>query len=203
MSLLNIFKRQKQVAGAPEWIIAGLGNPGPKYEHSRHNAGFMALDALCEKNSVKLRKIRFFSLIGYGTISDSNILFVKPQTFMNLSGKAVSAAADYYRIPMERVIVIYDDVSLPVGKIRVRKKGSAGGHNGIKDIIRLCGTEDFPRVKIGIGSPENPGYELTDWVLGRFGKEEIPAVKSAIERAALAAEKIIAEGAEAAAGEFN
>lgn len=206
MSIFDLFaklEKSKKAAGPPEWIIAGLGNPGNKYSNSRHNAGFMALDLLGERLSIKIDRIRFHSLCGQGAVSDRNVLLIKPQTFMNASGKAVAAASSFYKIPLERVLVLYDDVSLPAGKIRIREKGSAGGHNGIKDIIRLCGTDKFPRVKIGIGTPSNPGYELVDWVLGGFSEDERPKITQAIDRASSAVGRILELGAERAASEFN
>ena len=153
------------------YIIAGLGNPGKKYENTRHNMGFLAVDLLAEKYGIKVNKLRFKALTGEGRIAGQKVLIMKPQTYMNLSGESVRALMDYYKLDMEDLIVIYDDISLDVGQIRVRPKGSAGGHNGIKNIIQHTGTQEFARVKIGVGGkPE--GGDLVKHVLGRFSREE-------------------------------
>ncbi|MEG0167254.1 MAG: aminoacyl-tRNA hydrolase [Ruthenibacterium sp.] len=154
-----------------DYLIVGLGNPGEKYDGSRHNTGFCALDFLAETWGIRVTKARFDALTGSGTVGEFKVLLVKPQTFMNLSGTAVHKAADFYKIPPERIIVLFDDISLPPGKIRLRKTGSAGGHNGIKSIINHIGT-DFPRIKIGVGEKPHPDYDLADWVLSRFTQTE-------------------------------
>jgi len=158
--------------GPVEFLIVGLGNPGPKYNGTRHNTGFMALDALAEKLGARVEKLRFQSLCGDAVIEGKRVLLMKPGTFMNLSGQAVQEAAGYHKVPMDRVLVLMDDVSLPVGALRIRKKGSAGGHNGLKNIIYLTGRDDFPRVKIGVGEKPHPDYDLADWVLGKFSPED-------------------------------
>ena len=148
-----------------EWLIAGLGNPGAKYENTRHNMGFRTVELLAEQKSVKLNKVKFKSAYNLFEFAGTRCLVMKPQTYMNLSGEAVREAAQFYKIPPERVLVIYDDVSLPVGKLRVRPSGSAGGHNGIKSIIAHLGTQEFPRIKIGTGAPEEKD-SMIDWVIG-------------------------------------
>lgn len=159
-------------AGPVEYLIVGLGNPGAQYNGTRHNTGFMALDTLAEKLGVRVEKLRFKALTGEAVIAGRRALLMKPGTFMNLSGQAVREAAAYHKVPMDRVLVLMDDVSLPVGALRIRKKGSAGGHNGLKNIIYLTGRDDFPRVKIGVGEKPHPDYDLADWVLGKFSPEE-------------------------------
>ena len=155
------------------YIIAGLGNPGRKYVGTRHNMGFEALDAVAAKYKIDIKKAKFNALYGEGTIEGEKVVLVKPQTFMNLSGEAIRQFKDWYKVDNSQIIIIYDDTSLPVGKMRIRPKGSAGGHNGIKSIIYQLNSDEFPRVKIGIGSPSNPDYDLADYVLGKFTKEEV------------------------------
>jgi len=207
MSIFDLFKKieseKKPAFGPPEWMIVGLGNPGAKYETTRHNAGFLALDVLSAKLGIRVDSMKFSGLIGRGTVNGKNVILLKPQKFMNLSGECVKAAADFYNLPMERVIVLYDDVSLQPGKIRVRAKGSAGGHNGIKNIIMQCGTDVFPRVKIGVGDKPHPDYDMADWVLSNFTKEEQQALTPAIDNAAAAAQVIITSGAAEASNRFN
>jgi PTH1 family peptidyl-tRNA hydrolase len=184
------------------YIVAGLGNPGPKYAATRHNAGFWMLDKLAEKYGVKVDKGRFDALTGEAVISGERVLLLKPMTFMNLSGKAVSAAAAFYKIPMERVLVVFDDISLPPSKMRIRKKGSAGGHNGIKSILEYCGTEEFPRIKIGVGDKPKD-WDLADYVLSRFQKEEQEAVREALKETSEACHVMITSGIEAAMNLYN
>ncbi|HEX3026191.1 MAG TPA: aminoacyl-tRNA hydrolase, partial [Clostridia bacterium] len=174
-------------------MVAGLGNPGKEYEGTRHNAGFIALDSISQSLNVRLDRARFKSCCGIASVGGKKALLMKPQTFMNLSGEAVAEASSFYKIPMEKVIVIYDDISLPVGKIRIRPKGSAGGHNGIKNIISLTGTDVFPRIKIGVGQKPRPDYDLVDWVLGRIPQTEKEQFAQAVESTARAAEMIIQE----------
>ena len=167
--------------GKIEYIIAGLGNPGSRYENTRHNAGFMALDELAKQEGFEMKKLKFKALIADEMIDGKRCLIMKPQTMMNLSGEAILAAADYYNIPDENIIVIYDDVSLDVGKTRIRRKGSAGGHNGIKSIISCLGSEDFPRIKVGVGKKPNADYDMADWVLGEIPKADSERLKTAID----------------------
>ena len=167
------FKKQTSI----DAIIVGLGNPGKKYEGTRHNAGFAALDHVAEKWGVRVTKAKFDALTGTGTAAGVKVLLMKPQTFMNLSGDAVRKAADFYKVPPERIIVLFDDISLAPGRLRIRKTGSAGGHNGIKSIIGNIG-QDFPRVKIGVGEKPRPEYDLADWVLSRLTQSEKKAVEA-------------------------
>lgn len=189
--------------GAPEWIVAGLGNPGIQYEGTRHNAGFAALDMLAAKNGVRIDRAKFKALCGIGQVAGKRVLLLKPQTFMNLSGEAVAAAAHFYKLPVERVLVLFDDISLPVGKLRVRRKGSAGGHNGIKSIIGECGSDGFPRVKIGVGDKPHPDYDLASWVLGKFSEAERPVFAQSLDRAAEAVEELIQNGVGSAMNLYN
>ncbi len=148
-----------------DYLVVGLGNPGKQYENSRHNVGFRMLDALAERQGVKVTRAKFQALTGTGRIGGARVLLMKPTTYMNLSGDAIRAAADYYKLPPERIIVLFDDISLEPGHIRIRAEGSAGGHNGLKSIIAQLGSEKFPRVKVGVGAKPRPDYDLADWVL--------------------------------------
>lgn len=170
-------------SGAYDYIIAGLGNPGAKYEMTRHNAGFLAIDMLAMKQNKEIKRLKFHALTCDVEIEGKKCLLMKPQTFMNNSGEAIGEAAKFYKIPPQNIIVLSDDISLDVGKIRIRRKGSAGGHNGLKSIIAHLGSEDFPRVKIGVGKKPNAYMDLADWVLGRFPKELEPQLKEALENA--------------------
>ncbi len=207
MSIFDLLKKiqdeRAEAPGKPEWIIAGLGNPGKKYELTRHNTGFLMLDTLSGILKADVRDVKFRALCGRSKVGDTSVLLMKPQTFMNLSGESIVEAASFYKIPMEHVIVVYDDVSLPIGKIRIRGKGSAGGHNGIKNIIERSGTDVFPRIKIGVGAPAHPGYELIDWVLGTFSESERKEMTGAIDSACSAASLIIERGVSIAAGKYN
>ena len=208
MSIFDIFAkierdRETQRTQPIEWLVVGLGNPGAKYEGTRHNAGFRALDGYSKKSGQKIDRMKFKALVGEGALGGKRVLFVKPQTFMNLSGEAVRDAAAFYQVPPERVIVLSDDVSLDVGTLRIRPKGSAGGQNGLKNIIYHLKSEEFPRVKIGVGHKPHPEYDLADWVLSRFGAEEQKAIDKACADAVEAAACIIAEGCPAAAQKFN
>lgn len=189
--------------GKIEYIIAGLGNPGKKYENTRHNAGFKAVDLLAKEEGFEFKKMKFHALIADEVLAGKRCLIMKPQTMMNLSGEAIVEAAQYYNIPDEKIIVIFDDVSLDVGKIRVRRKGSAGGHNGIKSIISCLGSEDFPRVKIGVGKKPSPEYDMVSWVLGEISAEKQTEFNEALPNAVGAAEMIISDGVDAAMNEFN
>ena len=196
-------KKDKAFMGPVEYIIAGLGNPGSRYENTRHNVGFRAADLLAVRHGIRVKDLKFRAVYGLGHICDKRAAILKPQTFMNLSGEAVRDCAAFFKLPMERVIVIYDDVSLEPGRLRVRDKGSAGGHNGIKDILYKCGTDGFPRVKIGVGAPPHKDYDLADWVLSPFAKKENEVIAQMIDRAADAVEEIIREGPDAAANRYN
>lgn len=186
-----------------EYLIAGLGNPGMQYENTRHNAGFLSVDALCNELNVKLTRHKFDSVFGDAQISGKRVIIAKPQTFMNNSGRAVSELCRFYKIPADRIIVIFDDISLPVGNIRIRRKGSAGGHNGIKDIMELLGTEDIMRIKVGVGDKPDADYDLKDWVLGKMPKEQADAFNGAFNAAAAAVREIISNGIDSAMNKYS
>ena len=188
---------------AVDWLVAGLGNPGQKYQNTRHNMGFLTVDLLAEQRGVKLNRVKFKSAYNILSFAGCRCLVMKPQTYMNLSGEAVREAAQFYKIPADRVLVIYDDVSLPVGKLRVRPTGSAGGHNGIKNIIAHLGTQDFPRIKIGTGAPAGGGEEMVDWVIGVPSQAERKVLYESFERAVQAAECVIEHGCQRAMNDFN
>lgn len=190
-------------SGSVSWLIVFLGNPGPKYECTRHNAGFMAGDALAKKLGVSINKLRFRALTAAAEINGEKVLLMKPQTFMNLSGEAVGQAARFYKIPPERVLVVSDEISLPLGKLRVRPKGSAGGHNGLKSIIASLGSDAFPRIRIGVGAPPHPDYDMADWVLSVFRNQDLEDMLAASERAAEAVTTYISNGPERAMNRFN
>lgn len=181
----------KKQSSSYEYIIVGLGNPGAKYEMTRHNAGFLAIDLFANDNNVDIKKLKFHSLVGDVNINGKRCLLMKPQTFMNNSGEAVGEAARFYKIPAENVIVLSDDFSFDVGKIRIRRKGSAGGHNGLKSIIAHLGTENFTRVKIGVGQKPHPDYDIINWVLGRFPKELEADLKASLQNAAASVPLIV------------
>lgn len=186
-----------------DYIIAGLGNPGSRYEMTRHNAGFLAMDLLAIEEGFDIKKLRHHALVSDAVISGKKCLVMKPQTMMNASGEAVGEAAKFYKIPPERVIIVYDDISLDVGKTRIRRKGSAGGHNGIKSIIAHLGSENFPRVKIGVGKKPSPEYDLVSWVLGRFPKEQESDLKSALENSTNAVRLIVNDEMDRAMNLYN
>lgn len=200
---IKLKAREKESPGAPEYLVVGLGNPGARYEDTRHNAGFMAADALAAKYGCKLDRLKFKSLCGTAVIDGKKVLILKPSTFMNLSGEAVRDAAAFYKLPMDRVLVLFDDVSLPPGKLRIRRKGSDGGHNGIKNIIYLTGNDDFPRVKIGVGAKPHPDYDLAAWVLSRFSQAERQELKTALEDSVKAVELIVSGKLDEAMNRFN
>ena len=201
-SLFDKIKKKEEAGGPPEYIIAGLGNPGTEYERTRHNTGFMAVEKAAEKAGVKIDKLKFKSYTAIGTLAGHRVLFMKPCTYMNLSGEAVTAAMEFYKIPIEHVIVLFDDISLDVGKMRIRKKGSDGGHNGIKNIIYLSGSNEFPRIKIGVGGkPE--GWDLADWVLSKFSDEDMKLLSPMFENAVSALGLIMDGKAEEAMGKYN
>lgn len=195
-----IFKKSN---GGYDYLIVGLGNPGAKYEMTRHNAGFLAVDLLAVKENLNIKKLKYHALIGDAVINGKKCLVMKPQTFMNNSGEAVGEAARFYKIPPERVIVISDDFSFDVGQIRIKRKGSAGGHNGLKSIIAHLGSENFPRIKVGVGKKPSEDYDIIDWVLGRFPKELEKDLKSALENAVDALPYIVNEEIDKAMNLFN
>lgn len=189
--------------GAPEYLVAGLGNPGKQYLHTRHNAGFLAVEYLSQQLHAPVKRIRHHALTGNAVVGGHRVMLLMPQTYMNLSGESVGDAARFYKIPPERIIVIYDDKDIPVGRLRVRGKGSAGGHNGIKSIIQELGSQDFPRVKIGVGAKPNPEYDLAAWVLSTFSASEEKALAVSLKNAADAALSIIDNGVPETANRFN
>lgn len=198
-----IFKRNKEYGGTYDYMIVGLGNPGKQYEITRHNVGFITIDLMSEKYSFKVNKLKFKSLVGEVRIGGKRCIVLKPQTFMNLSGEAVREAAQFYKILPENIIVIFDDISLDPGKLRIRRKGSHGGHNGMKNIIALMGNDNIPRIKMGVGAKPNPEYDLADWVLSRFTKKEAEEIKKAAENAIEAVELMVRGNIDKAMSDFN
>ncbi len=194
-----LFKKPSGVS----WIIVGLGNPGSKYQNTRHNIGFITADYIADEKRVKLNKIKFKASYNILTIGGEKCLLMKPNTYMNLSGEAVKEAATFYKVPADHVIVIFDDCSLPCGKLRIRQNGSAGGHNGIKSIISHLGTDAFPRIKIGVGEKPHPDYDMADWVLSSFSEQDKKLLKPAVENAAKALEVFISDGPDRAMNKFN
>lgn len=189
-----------KTSGKYSWIVVFLGNPGPKYAMTRHNAGFITADAFMKKHDVKIDRLRFHALTGEAKLGEDTLLLLKPQTYMNESGTAVSEAMRFYKVPLDHVLVVSDDVTLDLGRLRVRRSGSAGGHNGLKDIIAKCGGEGFPRIKIGVGIPE---FELIDWVLSTFKDKDAEDILKAADRAADAIESVIRNGVDKTMNEFN
>ena len=190
-------------SGGPSWLVVFLGNPGPKYDFTRHNAGFLVCDTLAKKKGFSVNRLRFSALTAQVDLGGEKVLVMKPQTFMNLSGNAVGQAARFYKIPADHVLVVSDEVSLPPGKLRIRTKGSAGGHNGLKSIIAALGTDAFPRIRVGVGAPPHPDYDMADWVLGVFRDQDALDMQAAAERAAEAVESYIKDGPERAMNRFN
>lgn len=186
-----------------DMMIVGLGNPGLEYEKTRHNVGFMAMDALCEKYECECKKMKFSAYMGDAVIGNKRVLLLKPQTYMNNSGTAVGEAARFYKLAPENILVMYDDISLEPGIIRIRRKGSAGGHNGIKDIIEVLGSEDFPRIKIGVGAKPHPEYDLKDWVLGRFKPEDKDKVQTSLDNAVKAVNELLSRGIDSAMNKYS
>ncbi len=206
MNIFNLFDKISSPPTSTEpvsHIIVGLGNPGTKYENTRHNSGFMALDTLADKYNTPIKKIKFKSLVGDTTINGKHCLLMKPSTFMNNSGQAVVEAMNFYKIPIENVLVIYDDITIEPSLLRIRRKGSDGGHNGIKSIILLTGADTFPRIKIGVGKKPHPDYNLADWVLSEFKKDDIPLIKKACDEACKCVELIVSDQIDKAMNEYN
>ena len=203
MSLFEKWKTNRSPSGAPEFLIVGLGNPGPKYEFTRHNAGFLCMDLLAQQLGVKIDRIKFKSVVADVAIEGSRCILMKPQTFMNNSGEAVRDAANFYKIPPEHIIILFDDISLPPGKLRIRRKGSDGGHNGIKSILYLLGSDQFPRIKLGVGAKPRPDYDLADWVLSTFQKDELSRMKEAMEKACEAVPLLVREETDSAMNLYN
>lgn len=185
MSIFDLFRQVESAApaGPPEYLIVGLGNPGLEYAQTRHNAGFMTLDLLAEREHTEIKRMKFKSLCGDAVIAGKRCLLMKPTTYMNNSGQAVAETMQFYKLPIDHIIVVYDDISLEPSRLRIRRKGSDGGHNGIKSIIYLTGEDTFPRIKLGVGKKPRPDYNLADWVLSRFTKEELEQLHIAAEHA--------------------
>ncbi len=194
---------KKKTTGPVDWLIVGLGNPDKKYVGTRHNAGFAALEALAEKLAIRVDRVKYKSFCGETAIGEHKVLLMMPQTYMNNSGEAVREAMNFYKLPPERVLVLFDDISLPVGTLRVRRAGSAGGQKGMASIIQLCGSDKFPRVKIGVGEKPHPDYDLAAWVLSKFTKDEAPLVADAARRAADAVCLIVEDSVDAAMNRFS
>ena len=208
MSVFDIFKkldseRAAEPAGAVEYIIVGLGNPGTQYDGTRHNIGFMTIDALCDKYKLSCKKLRFKSLTCDAMIGGKRCLIMKPTTYMNNSGEAVIEAMQFYKIPPERTIIVFDDISLEPGRLRIRRKGSDGGHNGIKSIIYLSGSDAFPRIKMGVGAKPHPDYSLADWVLGHFKKDDAPALEQCFDNAVACLELMVQGKINEAMNKYN
>ena len=195
-NIFDLFKKIEKAdaapTGAPEFLLVGLGNPGAQYANTRHNVGFLALDFIADRLGARIDRARFRALTGEAALAGHRVLFLKPQTFMNLSGEAVREAAAFYHIPPEKVIVISDDVNFAVGRLRVRAKGSDGGHNGIKNIIYQLSADSFPRVRIGVGEKPHPDFDLADWVLSPFTKEDAAVLTASFEKVYAGIEKILA-----------
>ena len=194
---------KRKTDGGVQWLVVCLGNPGGKYENTRHNAGFLVADALSKRHRVPVNKLKNRALTGIVDLDGQKVLVMKPMTYMNLSGEAVGPTARFYKIPADHVLVVSDDTDLPLGKLRVRRSGSAGGHNGLKSIIAHLGTDQFPRVKVGVGKKPHPDYDMADWVLSRFQGEDKKVMDAAAETAADAVECFILHGADQAMNQFN
>jgi len=192
-----------RASGAPTWIVCFLGNPGTEYARTRHNAGWLACEALEARENIHTSRLRFHAFTGTGKFGGQQVLFMRPQTYMNLSGDAVQPAAAFYKIPAERIIVIHDDMALPPGKLRIKRGGSDGGHNGIKSITQKLGTAAYPRIKIGVGEPPNPQWDRIDWVVGKLTESDLKIISEAAARAAEAAEVLIRDGIDSAMNLYN
>lgn len=194
---------RKQPAGPVSWLVVGLGNMGDQYERTRHNVGFDAIDELADQLDIPVQRLKYKALTNTAMVGGQKVLLMKPVTFMNLSGEAVEQAAAFFKVPPQRVLVLSDEVALPPGKLRIRQSGSAGGHNGLKNIIAHLHSDQFPRIRIGVGQKPHPDYDMADWVLGRPQGEDRKAVDEAIKRAAQAVEAYIKDGPQAAMSQFN
>ena len=208
MSVFDIFKKLEEEKTAKaaqpiEWLVVGLGHPGSKYDNTRHNAGFRALESYCARSGQKIDRMKFKALAGEGVLGGKRVLFLKPQTFMNLSGEAVRDAASFYKIPPEKIIVIFDDISLPCGRLRIRRKGTDGGHNGIKSIIYQLQSDQFPRIKLGIGAKLHPEQPLADWVLSVMKGDDLENLRSACLKACDAIPLLVNGETEKAMGLYN
>lgn len=201
--IVKLFGRGGKQTSSLDWILVCLGNPGDKYENTRHNVGFMTADALGERLNKPIQRLKFKALTNVVEYGGCRVLLMKPTTYMNLSGEAVREACQFYKLPPERVLVVSDDVSLPVGKLRLRRSGTAGGHNGLRSIIGQLHSDQFPRLKIGVGQKPHPDYDMADWVLGKFSKEDRKAIDAAVERALDAIECVFSQGMDKAMSQYN
>ncbi|MEA4933783.1 MAG: aminoacyl-tRNA hydrolase [Lawsonibacter sp.] len=193
----------KNNSGGAGWLLVCLGNPGDKYENTRHNVGFQVADEVAERQRAPIQKLKFKALTNLLTISGEKVLVMKPITYMNLSGEAVRQAVDFYKVSPDHILVVSDDTALAVGRLRIRKGGSAGGHNGLKSIIQYLGTDQFPRLRVGVGEKPHPDYDLADWVLGKFVGEDKKAIDAAVKKAADAIECILHDGLDQGMNRFN
>ena len=189
--------------GGASWLLVCLGNPGDQYENTRHNVGFMVADEVAQRQRAPIQKLKFKALTNLLTISGEKVLVMKPVTYMNLSGEAARPAADFYKIPADHVLVVSDDTALAIGKLRIRVKGSAGGHNGLKSIIQHLGSDQFPRIKVGVGSPQHAEHDIVDWVIGKPMGEDAKVLTQALEKAAEAVSAVIAQGPQKAMNKYN
>lgn len=206
MGIMDIFaqiEKERKTAGKPEWLIVGLGNPGLVYEKTRHNAGFMTMEYLAQQEHIEINKLKFKSYYADLTLAGKRCLVIKPQTYMNNSGEAVVQAMQFYKIDISHVIVVFDDISLAAGKLRIRRKGSAGGHNGIKSIIELTGSEEFARIKLGVGQKPNKNMNLADWVLSKFTEQELEAMQKSCADACEALKLMLNDNTEKAMNLYN
>ena len=190
-------------SGGVDWLLVCLGNPGDQYENTRHNVGYMVADELADRAGIPIQKLKYRALTNTAQIGGQKVLIMKPITYMNLSGEAVRQAVDFYKVPADRVLVVSDDTALAVGRLRIRKGGSAGGHNGLKNIIQHLGTDQFPRVRLGVGEKPHPDYDLADWVRGKFQGEDKKAMDASVKRGADAIECILSQGLDKGMNRFN
>ena len=190
-------------SGGVDWLLVCLGNPGDQYENTRHNVGFMVADELADRAGIPIQKLKYRALTNTTQLGGQKVLIMKPITYMNLSGEAVRQAVDFYKVPADHVLVVSDDTALAVGRLRIRKGGSAGGHNGLKNIIQHLGTDQFPRVRLGVGEKPHPDYDLADWVLGKFQGEDKKSMEQAVKKAADAIECLLSQGLDKAMNRYN
>lgn len=201
--MLHLFDRKPEPTGPVEFLIVGLGNPGPKYDGTRHNAGFMALDFIAEKCGATIDRLKFKGLTATASLGGKKVLLLKPGTYMNLSGQSVTEAMNFYKVPPERTVILYDDIYFPPGKLRIRLKGSDGGQNGMKNIIYLAGKDTFPRIRLGTGDRPDPNWDLADWVLSRFSPQDAERFREAVDHAYEALVLMVQGKASEAMNKFN